>query len=71
MTMTSNDLDMLKAVVDQTAAKAEPGGRFDEAEGAVANVLRLLNETTQGNEMWQSVYDAVKSAYVGYPDWEA
>lgn len=32
MTMTNNDLGMLKAVADQTAMKAEPGGRFDQAD---------------------------------------
>lgn len=63
------DLDMLKSVTDRTAATAAPGGRFDPADEAVENVLRVLYETPQAKEMWLPIYEAVKSAYVGSPEW--
>ena len=66
---TDHDLNMLKAVVEQAAIKAQPGGRFDAAEEAVENVLRVLYETPPAKEMWGLIYDAVKRAYVGQPDW--
>lgn len=66
---TDHDLNMLKAVVEQTAIKAQPGGTLFVAEEAVENVLRVLYETPPAQEMWGLIYGAVKSAYVGQPDW--
>ena len=67
--MADNDLDILKAIVDRTAINAEPDGRFDEAEAAISNVLRVLFETPSGKEMWQPIYVAIRSAYVSDADW--
>lgn len=67
--MSNNDLDMLKSITEQTAIKAQPGGRFGSAEEAVSNILELLRETASGADMWQPIYGAVKSAYIGQPDW--
>lgn len=67
--MASNDLDMLKAITDQVAESAEPDGRWDSAEQAVNAVLGVLYNNASGNEWWQEVYEAIKSAYVSKADW--
>lgn len=67
--MVMSDLSMLKAVTEQVAEVAEPDGRWDSAECAVANVLRVLYENPQASTLWEPVYEAIKSAYIGQADW--
>jgi hypothetical protein len=64
---TTSDLDLLKVIVDDTASTVEPDGRWDAAERAVDNVLRLLYENV--NPTWQQVYDAIKAGYAHEADW--
>lgn len=63
------DINMLKAITEETAARAEPGGRWDHAEEAVNGVLHVLYENAQASAVWKEVYDAIKRAYVGSPSW--
>lgn len=67
--MASNDLDMLKAITDQVAQDAEVDGRWESAEKAVDAVLTVLYNNASGNEWWQQIYEAIKSAYVSKADW--
>lgn len=63
-----SDLSLLKALTDETANAAEPGGRWDAAERAVDSVLVLLYGNVDPS--WQQVYEAIKSGYAQPVDWD-
>lgn len=63
-----SDIDILKAIVEREAEEARDGAGWNVGDIAVNRVLVLLHENA--TPTWQSIYDAIKSAYVGPADWE-
>lgn len=62
--MSSNDLNLLKAITDKRGEKYTW-----ESKRAVAKIIEILRETPEGNPMWQGVYDAIVVAYDLLADW--
>lgn len=62
--MSSNDLNLLKAITEKRDEKY-----MWEAKRAVAKIIGILRETPEGNPMWQQVYDAIVAEYDLLADW--